>query len=47
MKQRIRAKAVRALVRHTRTAITELQHDEDEMLRGARSPMYSNFGGFC
>ena len=34
VKARIRAKAVRALLRYTKAAIYDLQHDEDEMLRG-------------
>ena len=32
--ERMRGKAARALLRYTRTAIADLQHDEDEMLRG-------------
>ena len=31
---RMRGKAARALLRYTKTAIDDLQHDEDEMLRG-------------
>ena len=31
---RMRGKAARALLRHTKTAMQDLQHDEDEMLRG-------------
>jgi len=31
----IRAKAARAVLRYTKTAIHDLKHDEDEMLRGA------------
>lgn len=34
IKYDLRAKAVRALLRYTKTAIYDLQHDEDEMLRG-------------
>ncbi|KAK9828685.1 hypothetical protein WJX72_001519 [[Myrmecia] bisecta] len=34
VKQRVRAKAVRALLRYTDTALNNLRHDEDEMLRG-------------
>ncbi|EIE21844.1 hypothetical protein COCSUDRAFT_56295 [Coccomyxa subellipsoidea C-169] len=34
VKVRMRGKAARALLRYTRTAIEDLQHDEDEMLRG-------------
>lgn len=34
VKARSRAKAVRALIRYTKAAIHDLQHDEDEMLRG-------------
>ena len=34
VKVRIRAKAIRALERYTQAAIHDLQHDEDEMLRG-------------
>ena len=32
---RMRGKAARALLRYTKTAVQDLQHDEDEMLRGA------------
>ena len=35
VKYDLRAKAVRAVLRYTKTAIHDLQHDEDEMLRGA------------
>ena len=35
MQKRMRGKAARALLRYTRTAVADLQHDEDEMLRGA------------
>ena len=35
---RMRGKAARALVRYTKTAVADLQHDEDEMLRGALAP---------
>lgn len=31
---RMRGKAARALLRYTKTAMQDLQHDEDEMLRG-------------
>ena len=31
---RMRGKAARALIRYTKTAMQDLQHDEDEMLRG-------------
>lgn len=34
VKYDLRAKAVRAVLRYTKTAIHDLQHDEDEMLRG-------------
>ena len=34
VKRRMRGKAARALLRYTRTALEDLQHDEDEMLRG-------------
>lgn len=34
VKVRMRGKAARALLRYTGTAIEDLQHDEDEMLRG-------------
>ena len=34
VKLRMRGKAARALLRYTGTAIEDLQHDEDEMLRG-------------
>jgi hypothetical protein len=34
VKVRMRGKAARALLRYTHTAIEDLQHDEDEMLRG-------------
>jgi hypothetical protein len=34
VKTRMRGKAARALLRYTKTAIDDLQHDEDEMLRG-------------
>lgn len=34
LKTEIRAKAARALLKYTKTAIHDLQHDEDEMLRG-------------
>ena len=34
MQIRMRGKAARALLRHTKTAMQDLQHDEDEMLRG-------------
>jgi hypothetical protein len=34
VKQRMRAKAQRVLLRYTDTAIRELQQDEDELLRG-------------
>ena len=39
IKADIRAKAARSLLRYTKTAIHDLQHDEDEMLRG---PYLSN-----
>ena len=32
----MRGKAARALLRYTKTAVQDLQHDEDEMLRGSR-----------
>ena len=35
VKRRMRAKAVRALVRFTNAAIEDLKDDQDEMLRGA------------
>lgn len=35
LKARMRAKAARALVRYTQSAIEDLKGDEDEMLRGA------------
>jgi hypothetical protein len=35
VKQRLRAKAARALLRYTESAIVDLQTDEEEMLRGA------------
>ena len=34
---RMRGKAARALLRYTKTAMQDLQHDEDEMLRGQLS----------
>jgi len=34
MQIRMRGKAARALLRYTKTATQDLQHDEDEMLRG-------------
>ena len=42
VKYDLRAKAVRAVLRYTKTAIHDLQHDEDEMLRGefALSPSH-------
>lgn len=36
VKTRMRGKAARALLRYTNTAIDDLQHDEDEMLRGGQ-----------
>ena len=39
VKRRMRGKAARALLRYTRTALEDLQHDEDEMLRGT-SPCF-------
>ena len=38
VKRRMRAKAVRALVRFTNAAIEDLKDDQDEMLRGAPEP---------
>lgn len=35
VKRRMRAKAARALVHYTHSAIDDLKQDEDEMLRGA------------
>lgn len=35
VKYDLRAKAVRAVLKYTKTAIHDLQHDEDEMLRGS------------
>jgi hypothetical protein len=35
VKARMRAKAARALIRYTHSAINDLKGDEDEMLRGA------------
>ena len=42
MKKRMRAKAARALVRYTQSAIEDLKGEEDEMLRGALVIISSN-----
>ena len=36
----MRGKAARALLRYTKTAVQDLQHDEDEMLRGKSQPSH-------
>ncbi len=38
VKATMRARAARALVRYSKAAIHDLQHDEDEMLRGEHHP---------
>lgn len=43
VKYDLRAKAVRAVLRYTKTAIHDLQHDEDEMLRGKSLMPCSHF----
>lgn len=43
VKQRMRAKAARALVRYTQSAIEDLKGDEDEMLRGVDWNMVSQY----
>ncbi len=37
-KMRMRKRAVHALMSHTNHSIRDLRNDEDEMLRGVRSP---------
>ena len=45
----MRGKAARALLRYTKTAMQDLQHDEDEMLRGqqSQSEVALKTGSFC
>lgn len=45
VKQRMRAKAARALVRYTQSAIEDLKGDEDEMLRGDHATRHCR--GWC
>lgn len=45
VKRRMRAKAARALVHYTHSAIDDLKQDEDEMLRGARFEITSRAPG--
>ena len=50
VKRRMRAKAVRALVRFTSAAIEDLKDDHDEMLRGAPATVWHSrciFAKFC
>ena len=44
---RMRRRAIRALISHTKNAIRDLRNDEDEMLRGAPARVAPAFHWRC